>query len=298
MEIEFIKEFVMLAETGNFVETAEKLFLTQSSLTRHIKSLEDSLGVKVFDRTTRKVSLNRFGRIFLQYAKEINRIQLEYTTAFYNELQGVHGVVKVGTITIMIPYHITDIISQFQHENSAFTLDVEEADSLELIRMLRERKCDFAFIRESDDSVNEFNKITVATDLLVALVPPSHFLANQDPIVLGQLAHEPLLLLAKDTFMYSLCVEKCKEAGFFPRIVFTGHRAENLIDLASKGMGIALLMKKASASLVKPKIAVVTIEPVIRSTISLAYCKNINMSKASVHFLNYCKTCIDNSLYQ
>jgi DNA-binding transcriptional LysR family regulator len=290
MEIDYIGEFIALTETESFLEASERLFISQSSLTRHIKSIEEDLGVQLFDRTTRKVSLNQYGRLFLQYARDIYRLKCDYTTAFYNELQGVHGSIKVGTIPTMIPYKITDILSRFQRENSAFSLDVTEADSLQLVKMLRAGQSDVVFIRESDDPDNEFNKLPHAMDVLVALVPENHCLANKEFLEIPQLNREPLLLLAKDTFMYSLCVGECHKAGFEPRVAFTGHRAENIIDLVIKGMGIALLMKKASSSLIKPGIAVINIEPCIRSIISLAYAKNATMSEGAMHFLNMVKT--------
>lgn len=255
---------------------------------RHLRF--DVYNFIVFDRTTRKVTLNNFGKLFLPYAKEISRIQYDYTTAFYNEMQGVHGNVRVGSIPIMIPYKITDVLAQFQRENAAFSLDVVEMDSNQLVKMLRSGQCDFAFIRESDDSDNEFNKLPYTTDLLVALMPQDHFLAGRDAVELSQLSRELLLLLAKDTFMYSLCIGKCRQAGFEPRVAFTGHRAENILDLVNKGMGIALLMKKASSTLIPPGVAVVNIEPCIRSTISLAYPKNATISEAANHFLNLVKT--------
>ena len=58
MELKYIREFVSLAETSNYFETAERLFITTSSLSRHIKALEEELGMPLFDRTTRKVVLN------------------------------------------------------------------------------------------------------------------------------------------------------------------------------------------------------------------------------------------------
>jgi len=290
MEIDYVREFIVLAETGSFSEAAEKLFISQSSLTRHIKSLEESLGTAVFDRSTRKVSLNHFGHLFLHYAKEIDRIHYEYTTAFYNELQGVHGYVRVGSIPIMIPYRITDVLARFQRENSAFSLEVIEADSNQLVKMLRSGQCDFAFIRESDDSDNEFNKLPYASDTLVALMPEHHYLADSASIRLSQLSHESLLLLAKDTFMYSLCLSECRKAGFEPRVAFTGHRAENILDLVSKGLGVALLMQKSSQSLMIPGVVTVKIEPDIRSNINLAYSKITTMSAAANHFFNLVKT--------
>ena len=74
MEIQYVREFLSLAETGSFFETAEQLFVTTSSLSRHIKALESEMGVTLFDRTTRKVTLNRYGKLFLPFAKEFARI--------------------------------------------------------------------------------------------------------------------------------------------------------------------------------------------------------------------------------
>ena len=89
MQIDYIKEFIILAEIGNFLEAADHLFMSQSTLSRHIKSLEDDLGTPLFDRTTRKVSLNEYGHLFLPYAREISKIQYNYTTELYNKLHNV-----------------------------------------------------------------------------------------------------------------------------------------------------------------------------------------------------------------
>ena len=68
MEIEYIKEFVVLAETENYLEAAESLFISQSTLSKHIKIIEKELDVQLFDRTTRKVHLNKYRKMFLKYA--------------------------------------------------------------------------------------------------------------------------------------------------------------------------------------------------------------------------------------
>lgn len=289
MEIDYIREFVLLAETGNYMEAADKLFISQSSLSRHIKSLEADLGVQVFERTTRKVQLSTYGRLFLPYAKNISRIQYEYTTAFYNELNQEHGTVRVGSIPVMAQYHITDILAQFQRENANFSLDVTEADSLQLTKLLRSGQCDFAFLREWDDTDGEFNKIPFTTDVLTALLPLDHPLAGANYLQLSQLYNDPILLLAKDTLMYSLCLEAFHQAGLEPHVAFTGHRADNIADLVSKGMGIGLLMKKPVLYLNRPDIVTVDIQPLITTTISLAYAKNLKMSPVANHFLDLFK---------
>lgn len=67
MEIDYIREFVTLADVGNYMEAADILFISQSTLSRHIKSIEEDLGAPLFDRTTRKVVINDFGKIFSSF---------------------------------------------------------------------------------------------------------------------------------------------------------------------------------------------------------------------------------------
>ena len=271
MDIDYIHEFVVLAGTGNYMEAADRLFLTQSSLTRHIQKLEADLGVTLFDRTTRRIELNQYGRLFLPYAEQIALLQKDYTTAFCNELNRERGTIRIGAIPVMAQYHITDILARFQQENRNYMLDIQEADSLQLIQMLREERIDFAVIRESDDASSSFRKIPITQDTLAALMPKNHPLAGSGHIELKQLYRDSFLLLGRDTFMYSLCVRECRTAGFEPHIAFTSNRGDNIIGLVSKGMGVGLLTKRPVMSANHSDIAVVDVLPAITTTISLAY---------------------------
>ena len=271
MDIDYIHEFVVLADTGNYMEAADKLFLTQSSLTRHIQKLEADLGVLLFDRSTRHIELNKYGNLFMPYARQISQLQKEYTTTFCNELNRERGTIRIGAIPVMAQYQITDILARFQQENRNFMLDIQEADSLKLIQMLRDEEIDFAVIRESDDASSAFCKIPITQDTLAALMPAGHPLAVKDHIELKQLYRDSFLLLGRDTFMYSLCVRECRSAGFEPHLAFTSNRVDNIIGLVSKGMGVGLLTKRPVMSANHSEIAVVDILPAITTTISLAY---------------------------
>ena len=68
MEISYFNEFVILAETRNYWAASERLYIGQSSLSKHIKTLESQLGAPLFDRTSRKVELTEFGAKMLPYA--------------------------------------------------------------------------------------------------------------------------------------------------------------------------------------------------------------------------------------
>lgn len=289
MEIDYIREFVTLADVGNYMEAADILFISQSTLSRHIKSIEEDLGAPLFDRTTRKVVINDFGKIFLPYAKQIMNLQYDYTTALFNHQNNISETITIGAIPVMAQYHITDVLADFQRENRNFKVHIIEADSSELKEMLRNEQCDFAFIREHDDSDNEFVKIPFTTDHMVAVLPSSHPLSSASSISLEQLKDENFLFLNKGTLMHTLCVNACKSAGFRPNIAFTGYRAGNIISLVRKEMGVALLTKKPAVYLAGPDISIVDVTPCFTTTISLAYSKKKELGNAAKHFINSVK---------
>ena len=121
MEIEYICEFVVLAETCNYMEAADRLFVSQSALSRHIKALEEELHVQLFDRSTRKVSLSPFGSLFLPYARQIASTRYAYEAAISGALKAEHGNIRIGSIPVMSQYRITDLIMRANSTSSTTT---------------------------------------------------------------------------------------------------------------------------------------------------------------------------------
>ena len=290
MELKYIREFVSLAETGSYFETAERLFITTSSLSRHIKALEEELGMPLFDRTTRKVVLNRHGRLFLPYAKQFVKIDDECTMAFEEEAMYSKDAIGIGSIPMMKAYGISDILRQYRQNNKNVIININEADSTPLAEMLRKGEIDFAFLRNRHISVEEFETIPISEDHLLAVLPKAHPLAKQKTIAVSQLEGESLLLISKNSFMYKLCTDLCRSAGFQPKVVFTSQRAENLVELISQGTGIALLMSKPVDPILPEDLTHVDIEPRVTTTVFLAYVKERKFNTACKRFLELVRT--------
>ena len=290
MELKYIREFVSLAETSNYFETAERLFITTSSLSRHIKALEEELGMPLFDRTTRKVVLNRHGRLFLPYAKQFVKIDDECTMAFEEEAMYSKGAIGIGSIPMMKAYGISDILRQYRQNNKNVIININEADSTPLAEMLRKGEIDFAFLRNRHISVDEFETIPISEDHLVTVLPKAHPLARQKTIAISQLEGESLLLISKNSFMYKLCTDLCRNAGFQAKVVFTSQRAENLVELIEQGTGIALLMSKPVAPILPDSLTFVAVEPRVTTTVFLAYQKDRKFNAACKRFIELVKT--------
>lgn len=294
MELNYIRHFVALAESGNYLETADALFMAQSSLSRHIKSLERELGAPLFDRTTRKVVLNDFGKAFLPYARAMLEIQDECSKVLQDYLDSVSSIINAASIPAMAQYHITDVFAGFQEENPGCRLHITEADSTKIWQLLEEGKCECGFIRAADMAgvPKDMRQIAFTTDHLVAVLPAKHPLAKEKTVSLHMLQHEKFLFLDRETSMYRICTNACREAGFEPDVAFTGFRGENLIDLAAKGMGVALLTRKPigdKADKADKAVALADIEPPIETTVSLAYSGKRKLPAAARRFIDYVK---------
>lgn len=286
MELNYLKEFTVLAEVGNYLEASDQLFISQSSLSRHIKSMEEELGATLFDRSTRKISLSEFGRIFLPYAQQMVRLQQDYQTELFNYKRNIQGTLSIGSIPSITQYHIIDVLFRFQQENKNYSLNLIEGDPIQLTDMVRDGRLELAFIRTSDELDPHFARIEYAHDTLAAVMPSTHPLAQREHLRLNELANETLLLLSSDTFMYQLCVRACQMAGFDPNIGYTGRRSENILAMVEKGAGIALLTQNPIQRPANSGISIVEIRPQISTSICLIYKKDHRLSPAARQFVS------------
>jgi LysR family transcriptional regulator, transcription activator of glutamate synthase operon len=99
------------------------------------------------------------------------------------------------------------------------------------------------------------------------------------------LANENFLLIDKSTMLYRLAVSACEQSGFEPKVAYSDHRLENLIELIMQGMEVALLMKPLALYLYNPNIAIVDITPTISTQIYLCHLKGVELSDAAKHFV-------------
>ena len=132
MDITYLREFVVLAQTGNFMEAADILYSTQSTLSKHIKSIELELGVPLFDRTTRKVRISKFGQLLLPYAKQIAELQDKYTAILKSSLETDQEILTLGSIPALAQYNITDVFVNFKKSRPQATINVIQAGSEEM----------------------------------------------------------------------------------------------------------------------------------------------------------------------
>lgn len=287
MDIHYLYEFTVLAENLSFSIAAEELYINQSSLSKHIASMEKELGVRLLNRSTHQVVLSEYGKTLLPYATEISRQYRAASDAMEKAKAAERGRLQVASIPVLAQYGIIDTIAAFCAARPDIELQIKEVEAKDISRLLSQENCELAFQRLLDTSSAEFEYTKYCDDTLAAVLPCNHPLADRNQISLSALKDEVFLLLDENTLMYSVCLDACRKAGFLPQMAYKGHRPENIIDLVSKGMGISLLMKRQVSFFPNPGISILDVMPDVCSSIYLINKKNHALSPAARAFRSF-----------
>ena len=301
MNTDYLKEFVVLAETKNFWEASERLYMNQSTLSKHIKSLESDIGINLFTRTTRRVELTNYGQVFLPYAQSIVRSEFEGTSAIKRIQNIENGLLTIGTMPSMPQYRITEVLANFQTKYSECSVRLTEDDPVNLMKYLENESCELIFTREDKQTFEKnflndtsIQRIPYITDNLVVLMQKTHPLASAETITLPQLKDESFCFIKEGSLMYQLCIDACQQAGFIPDIIFTSHRIDSIIDMVTNQNCIALLMDqhvdmpKNGPKQINLPWTTVKVTPTIQSQVSLCYKADRPLSKTAQLFVDFC----------
>lgn len=243
MTIEQLQYFMAIVKYKNFSTAAEECYISQSSLSKQIKALEQELGVvELFDRNTKKLDITYAGKEFYISAEKILMEYHKMMNTMKKYTEGHTEVLNIGTIPVMNHYGLTDIFFQFQEYYSNIRLHIVEANSVPIIEEFTKGKIDIAFLRDNYLPVGDYTIYPLVDDELVLVTNYSHWLAKFDEIDLKEAENEKFLFLGNNTGMYESCRKACVKAGFVPREQVLDVRSSTIKNLVANGQGVSLMM--------------------------------------------------------
>jgi DNA-binding transcriptional LysR family regulator len=290
MNIFHIIDFLKIVEYGSYSEAADELYISQSVLSKHIQAIERTLGVELFNRTSRKITLTKAGKIFLPYANQFQKIFLQASKELQTVITEDYMKLSIGSIPVMVYYNIPTIIAEFHEKYPEINISLYEYNSRSgkiFTNSLVNFEVELAFCDAVDVKDSAYESITFCEDHLVAVLNKSHRLANIDLIDLRLLKDENLLFMHKTTPTYRLSNEACEEAGFMPNVFFYGTIIEDILALVEKNMGVAIIMKDFINLYPQDNIVIRKISPTAKRKISLAHLSNRKLSKPAQLFWDY-----------
>jgi DNA-binding transcriptional LysR family regulator len=241
MEFKQARIFVAVAEELHFGRAAERLHMAQPALSAQIKHLEAELGLKLFERTTRRVSLTRAGEAFLPEAKAAIA-QAEAAVAAARAMAGEHDLLKIGGVDSATAGLLPRIVRRFRNRNSAVELKIFELLSAPALHDLANRSLDIGFVRirpKQDHLASAF----VFTEPVVAVLPTDHALAGEKAVAAGELGGEPLVIPSRShrPILFDVIHDYLRGHGVEPNIRQEANERHMIISMVAAGLGISLV---------------------------------------------------------
>ncbi|MCL2367106.1 MAG: LysR family transcriptional regulator [Oscillospiraceae bacterium] len=251
--------FVSVANTLNFSRTAEKFFISQPAVTHHIKMLENSLGVKLFNRTSKKIALTNEGSEFLPYANHALDVITNGEARIRNITQGKLGHIRIAALSTTTQ-QLTACLDVLYEKYPSIQADVDLLEGKELISSLQKGTYDFYFlIADMVSQAEHYESIPIFTDSLELFVNKS-IVKSIDMTDWTTIARHPFVSVARtDTWLTNRIRTICRNRGIVPNIINYYNRPEAAIISVNTGVGIAILPGELKNLFLRPNIVALPI---------------------------------------
>ena len=196
MELRQLRSYIKLAEMLNFSEASRELFLTQSTLSQHIKNLEDEFGCKLFVRNSHSVALTEAGAELLPFAHKAVDAAEECRQRMVDLQDMLVGELNIGVTYSFSPI-LTETIFEFMKKYKGVKLNICYKPMADLMNMLRGRKIDFVLAFKPSEYAADIESHVLFQNYLAAIVNDSHPLASNECVSIDELAGYSLALPSK-----------------------------------------------------------------------------------------------------
>jgi DNA-binding transcriptional LysR family regulator len=248
MNLQQLRYVLAVAETRSFTRAAESLFVVQSALSQQVRKLEDELGVPVFNRTTRSVSLTPAGEALLPLLRQV----IAGVDQIAVDAQALRGAVT-GRLTVgmmEIPSESLDVaalMATFHARYPDVTVTLRSGGSDLLVQATRDRKLDAAIVGSNvARSTDQLSFDHLFSESLVAVLPVQHRLAAKSSVSQDELAELPFIDFPPG---YGLRRETDRGfAGVRRRVAFEVTRVDEVIHFVCEDLGVALLPESVARS--------------------------------------------------
>ena len=271
MELNYLYEFITLANRKNFHAAADVLGISQPTLTNHIKKLESELNITLFDRDTRNIDLNEFGETFYPYAVSLTEMYENAVLAINAKRRSSNVVL---TVAVEPQYEIGSILrffSSYKEAHPDTIIEFTNASQAHAYNFLRSGRCDLAILPQEKTEKAEFNTIPLREEYAVALVHHQHPLAAAPYISVEDLVGQQLFIPPARLVLYRLLEAAYHEAGHELDPNCMGITELMGMLLTRQGQGVMIMSDYAAKKYVDDSLRILEIRPTLKWCVNLLY---------------------------
>ncbi len=247
MDSRQLEVFVKVAELGSFSRAAEGLFVTQPTVSEHVRALEEELGLRLLDRLGRGATPTKAGQLLLSYARQILQLQRDARQAL-EQFQGrMSGELVVGASTIPGEYVLPPLIGRFKEKYPDISISLLIGDTRQALDWLLEGKVEVAVVgAQGPQQPLEYRELM--PDELVVVVSSGHPWRGRKTVALDEVRAEPLIVRERGSGSRHALERALQEVGLDLgdfRVVGEMGSTQAIKQAVKAGVGVSLISKRA-----------------------------------------------------
>jgi DNA-binding transcriptional LysR family regulator len=236
-----VEVFVGIIDAGSFKDAATLLNVTQSALTQRLQKLEEALGARLIDRTTRSISLTAVGQAFLPNARRLLG-QFEQTFADIRDVIDVAGGrVTIASLISVATYVMPAVVSRFAEQHPNVGVRIIDVAEREIMPYVRRGEAEFAIDMKTDDIEDDLIATPMMRDRFVLACRDDHPLAEGGPVDAADLAGLPLMMLGYRSgttrVLQAHLAERLKSAKWLHEV----QHLSTMVGFLEAGMGAGIV---------------------------------------------------------
>jgi DNA-binding transcriptional LysR family regulator len=288
MDIKQLQYFIEVAKYNSFTRAAEQLFITQPTISKMIKNLEDELGLTLFNRSRKKLILTDAGKIIFEQAKLVDKAFHNIETEMDNLLELKKGHIRIGLPPIFDPTLFPKLVGSFHEKYPAISFELMESGSKKIEEDVENHQLDIGVVvLPTNNKVFEYFSFMEEDFRLI--IHPDHKLADLEEVNLSQLSEESFIIFNKDFALHDRIISSCNQAGFNPHIISESSQWSFIEEMVACKLGVSLLPESICRHLTQKVRTIKVVNPSISWNLAIIWNKDQYLSYAAKEWLRFTK---------
>ena len=288
MELRDLRYFVQVADDRRYTKAAAHLFVSQPAISKAIRKMEDELGAQLFDTQPDGVYLTDCGEVLYARATTILQQFDAIPDAIDAVKMAVKGRLAIGMGPMVNELYGREIINQFCQRYPDIEIRVEEMGSLALQKMLENHETDINIYISLEKS-DVVETIPLLEDTIVVCVSDKNSLAEREKLSFKDLQEVSYNLYTSASLMYQQIMDKCKQAGYVPKVGFSSTNISSLVKSTLNGTGVYIMPRPYAEHILCPGLKIIPLEDAFPWRVLLGWVKNNYQSHAAQLFAKHVK---------
>ncbi|KIL40271.1 LysR family transcriptional regulator [Gordoniibacillus kamchatkensis] len=289
MDMRHLQYFLEAARWKSFTKAAQALYITQPTISKMIKNLEEELGVALFDRIGKRIELTDAGSVLLTQAQHMVK-SFEEMTSHLDELTKVkRGRIRIGLPPMVGASFFPKVIGQFREQYPGIMLQLFEDGSKKVEADVGAGELDIGVVLLPTNE-EQFASFPFVKQRLMLVVHPSHRLAGSREASLLDLKDDAFLLFHENFALHDRIIAECARLGFEPNVVYKSSQWDFISEMAAANLGVAFLPEAICRELDEDRVRIVPLtNPAIPWHLAMIWRKDGYLSFAAREWIAFAR---------